>query len=281
MKKYVLFDNIIDINATEPIAISTRELLKFLKVETLTIKELSRDLGSHDMGYDKKGFYVANAKNLALANKEGGAIICAEDSVFLSIQLTIQALRNDAALKSEIDTLLKEQDLELDLDIQINTLADFLVEEIGLSKISKLVKNNFGAFNAAIYLGSSQCQLSQFSTLGSYTDILKTLGAQCISYDLADQSSGYEIKEIKQELAFKMSGSLMLDMFDNAADFVLVNDARSFVMFDQHQRELEKTVGREIDLSIFSLAQLVLLAFGETNREVLGLKYHKIQTKII
>ena len=281
MKRYVLFDNVIDVNATEPIAISARELLKFLKVETLTIKALSRDLGSHNMGYDKKGFYIANAKNLALANKEQCAIICAEDSVFLSLQLTIQALRNDAALKSEIDTLLKEEDLELDLDIKIDTLANFLVKEIGLSKISKLVKNNFEAFNVAIYFGSHQCQLSQFSTLDSYTNILKTLGAKLISYDLSNQSSGYEIHEINQKLAFKMSGSLLLDMFDNAADFVLINDARSFVMFDKYQRELEKTVGRDIDLSIFSLAQLLLLGFGETNREVLGLKYHKIQTKII
>ncbi|MDX1809857.1 MAG: heterodisulfide reductase [Sulfurospirillaceae bacterium] len=281
MKKYVLFDSIIDINTTEPIARSTQELLKFLNVKLVNIKNFSRDTGIEDMGFDMKNFYINNAKNLALANKEQCSIICADDSSYLSLCVCVEELKNNEELKNEINSLLREEKLELDLDIEIYTLADFLVKELGNKKISKHIKHKFEQFNAAMYLGSHKCLISKYTDLDSYSEILNILGINVINYDLKDQSSGYEILDINPNLAFKMSGALMLDMFDNAADFVVVNDARSFVMFDKHQKELEKSVGREIGLSVFGLAQILLLGFGETNKDVLGLNDHKVKTKII
>lgn len=281
MKKYVLFDSIIDINTTEPIAHAATEVLKFLNIKLIEIKNFTRDASVQEMGFNKKKFYINHAKNLALANKAQCGIICADDSSYLSFCVCAEDLRNDEELKNEINSILREENLELDLNIEIYNLADFLVKEFGIKKLSKHIKQNFEKFNAALYLGSNKCQIGKYADLSSYCELLKTLGIKKINYDLLDQSSGYEILDVNEKLAFKMSGSLMLDMFDNAADFVIINDARSFVMFDKYQKELEKSVGREIGLSIFCLAQILLLSFGETDKEALGLNHHKVKTKII
>jgi len=281
MKKYVLYDAIIDINKTLPLVSSTKELFKFLNLEIPVLKDTVRDLGCDSLGVDPARFYEANAKNLALSSKENSHIVCVEDSSFLSLNLTLEKLKKDEKLRNVIEETLAKEDLELDLDIKILNLADFLLQVLSKSKIQKKVINSFEKFIAALYLGSYQCQINKYSDTNVYSDILNSVSLKLIKYNLKNQVSGYDIYDLNEELSLKMAGTIMLDMFDNAADFVVVNDARSFVMFDALQKDLEKSVGREIGLSVFGLAEILLLAFGVSDREKLGLNDHKIKTDLI
>ena len=281
MKKYVLYDAIIDINKTLPLVTSTKELFKFLNLDIPVLKDSIRDLGCDSLGVDPIGFYEANAKNLALASKEKSDIVCVEDSSFLSLNLTLEKFKKDEKLRSDLEATLAKENLELDLDIKILSLADFLLKVLGKSKIQKKVINSFEKFIATLYLGSYQCQINKYSDTKAYDDILNSIGLKLAKYDLKNQVSGYDIYNLNEKLSLKMSGTIMLDMFDNAADFVVVNDARSFVMFDYFQKELEKSVGREIGLAVFGLAEILLLAFGVNGKEKIGLNDHKIKTDLI
>jgi len=281
MKKYVLFDSIIDINHTLPLATSAKELLKVLNLEIPVLNGANRDTGIDSMGEDISKFYLQNAKTLALASKEKSDIVCVEDSSFLSLKTTANELKKDDKLRDSVSAELKEDDLELNLDIEILTLADFIIKEFGTGKLKKSIKNSFDKFLAALYLGSYQCQLSSFTDTTSYEKLLDVTGVKLVKYDLKNQVCGYDINDTNKELSYKIAGNLMLDMFDNAADFVVVNDARSFVMFDEHQKELEQNVGREIGLDIFSLAEVLLLALGITDKKRIGLDNHIIKTNIV
>jgi len=281
MKKYVLYDAIIDINKTLPLVTSTKELFKFLNLNIPVLKGSIRDLGCNSLSVDPIGFYEANAKNLALASKEYSHIVCVEDSSFLSLNLTLEKLKKDEKLRNDLETTLAKENLELDLDIKIVNLADYLLQVRGKSKIQKKVINSFEKFIATLYLGSYQCQINKYSNTNTYSDILNAISLKLAKYDLKNQVSGYDIYDLNEELSLKMSGTIMLDMFDNAADFVVVNDARSFVMFDDLQKDLEKSVGREIGLTVFGLAEVLLLAFGVSDKEKIGLNDHKIKTSLI
>ncbi len=281
MKKYVLYDAIININKTLPLVSSTKKLFEFLNIKIPVLKDSIRDLGCDSLGIDPIGFHEANAKNLALAAKENSDIVCVEDSSFLSLNITLEKLKKDEKFRHILETTLAKEDLELDLDIKIFNLADFLLQTLGKSKIQKKVINNFEKFMAALYLGSYQCQINKYSDTNKYSDILDSANLKLIKYNLKNQVSGYDVYDLNEELALKMAGTIMLDMFDNAADFVVINDARSFVMFDNLQKDLEKSVGREIGLSVFGLAEILLLAFGVTDKEKIGLNDHKIKTTLI
>ncbi len=281
MKKYVLYDAIININKTLPLVNSTKELFKFLNLKVPVLKNASRDLGCDSIGIDCVGFHEANAKNLALASKENSHIVCVEDSSFLSLNLTLEELKKDEKFRRSIEETLAKEELELDLNIEILTLAEFLLEVLGKSKIQKKVINSFEKFMAALYLGSYQCQIHKYSNTNAYSDILNVVNLKLVNYNLKNQVSGYDIYDLNEELSLKMSGNLMLDMFDNAADFVVVNDARSFVMFDDLQKDLEKKVGREIGLSVFGLAEILLLAFGMSDKAKIGLNDHAVKTNMI
>ena len=277
MKNYVLYDTILDVNKTLPLVKSTKELLKFLDVEISSLESTPRDIGCESIGLDIDAFYNNNANILALASSKKSSIVCVEDSSFLSLKLTLEQINSDEKLQARLE----KENINIDPDIQIYTLADFLLKEIGVKKIKEKVKNSFKNFQAALYLGSYQCQLSNLSDVSSYAKIAQSIGLKLIDYSLKNQVDGYEINDVAQNLSYKMAGELMLDMFDNAADFVLINDARSFIMFDEHQKKLEKTTGRDIDLAVFNIAQLLLLAFGVDDKEKIGLSEHKVNTNII
>ncbi len=281
MKKYVLFDAILDINHTLPLTTSAKELLKVLNLEIPLLSGASRDMGVEFIGEDMSKFYIQNAKTLALASNEKSGIVCTEDSSFLSLKTAVAELKKDDKLRDEVSTELKKDNLELNLDIKIFTLADFIIKEFGVAKLKKSIKNSFDKFLAALYLGSYQCQLSRFTDTDSYGKLLEATGLKLVEYDLKNQVCGYDINDANEELSYKMAGSLMLDMFDNAADFVVVNDARSFIMFDKEQKELEDSVGREIGLTVFGLAEVLLLALGITDKKRIGLDNHIIKTDIV
>ncbi len=281
MKKYVLYDAIIDINKTSALANSAKELLKFLNLKVPVLSHAPRDIGCESIGLGIEAFHGSNAKVLALASKEKSEIVCVEDGSFLSLRKSKEELSKNDKLREQVEAELVKEGLELNLNIKIHTLAQFLIEHVGLSKIRKNIKNSFGKFNAALYLGSYRCQIEKYSDSSVYALLLDSIGLKLVDYDLKNQISGYEISDTHEELAFKMAGNLMLDMFDNGADFVVVNDARSFIMFDEYQKELEKSVGREIGLSVFGLAELLLLAFGVTEKGKIGLDRHKVKTDIL
>ena len=276
MKKYVLYDSIIDINSTSPLVKSTNELFKFLNIKVASLKNAPRDIGCESIGLDENAFHDANAKILSLATEAKSDIVCAEDSSFLSLNLTLTKLKEDEKFKSVM-----EEKYQINQEIDIVSLADFLVNEVGIAKIKKNIKNSFEKFNAALYLGSYQCQVKRYSDESNYSKLLETIGLNLVKYDLKNQVCGYEINDVNSALSFKMAGSLMLDIFDNAADFVVISDARSFVMFDKHQKELEKSIGRDIDLSVFGIAEVLLLSFGVVNKSDIGLNNHAVEVKLI
>ncbi|MFK5881171.1 MAG: heterodisulfide reductase [Sulfurospirillum sp.] len=281
MKKYVLFDAIIDINHTLPLATSAKELLKVLNLEIPILGGVSRDRGLESIGEDKETFFRENAKTLALATKEKSDIVCVEDSSFLSLRTTLEKLKEDEKLANLTIKELEKNNLELNLDIKIFTLADFIIKEFGMAKLKKNISKNFKNFLVALYLGSYQCQIQRYSDIKSYSKLLEATELKLIDYNLKNQVCGYDIYDTNEQLACEMAGALMLDMFDNAADFVVINDARSFAMFDEHQKELEKSVGREIGLTVLCLAEVLLLALGITDKKRIGLDNHVIKTKIV
>ncbi len=281
MKKYVLYDNIIQKNRTISFVTATKELLSFFNKDISILENTTEDKGCDKLVLNLDNFHYNNAKILAMANLKESNILCVEDSSFLSLSLTKMKLEHNLEFKNEINSKLKKENLELNLDISILPLVKYIKDEIGFDKIFKTVKYDFTKFKTALYLGSFWCDLEQFTDLSLYENLLKLTGAELIKYSMKENSCGYEILNIKSNLAYKMAGTIMLDMFDNACDFVVVNDARSFIIFDNYQKELERSVNREIGLSVFNLPQIILLACGITDKNRLGLDKHKIKTEII
>lgn len=81
-----------------------------------------------------------------------------------------------------------------------------------------------------------------------------------IPFETAYESDGFEVFESVELLAKRFAAKTLLDMFDNGADFILVDDVRSFIMFDFYQKACEKAAGREIGLSVLTIPSTLTLS---------------------
>jgi len=281
MKKYFLFDKLIQSDKTISFATAAKTLVTLLKIDAIPFKDAKADIGSEMLGLDKMKFYERNAYNLSLASREQRDILCFENSSFTSLWMTKEALLNDDDLKNLIAQRLSKDNIVLNLTSNIVTLEAVIQEEIGFKQLETLIKHPFNKFNVALFLGTSTCRAKKHSDTALSGTLLDLIGAKRIAYTSAYESDGFEVLDISTPLAYGLAAKTMLDIFDNAADFIVVTDARSLIMFDFYQKTLEKSVHREIELSVLSLAQVLLLAFGIVDKKSLGLDQHKVPATLI
>lgn len=281
MKQYFLFDKLIQSDKTSSFATAAKTLVELLKIDAIPFKDAKADIGSEMLSLDKMKFYERNAYTLSLASMEQRDILCFENSSFTSLWMTKEALSNDDDLKNLIAQKLSKNNIVLNLTTNIVTLEAVLQEDIGFKQLEMMIKNPFNKFNVALFLGTSTCRAKKHSDTALSGTLLDLVGAKRIAYESAYESDGFEVLDVSTTLSYGLASKAMLDMFDNAADFVVVSDARSLVMFDFYQKALEKSVQREIELSVLSLAQVLLLAFGIVDKKSLGLDQHKISATLI
>lgn len=281
MKNYFLFDTLIQREKTAPMIVAARKLIELLNIDAPSFKGAKADLGSEYMGLDRLKFLEHYAYNLTLAAEQKRDIICFEQSSLVSHAQTKEILQNDANLKFEIAERLGKHNLSLNLEVNVISLEQLLLEEMGAEKLTVLLKHPFDKFQTALFFGSNACRAKKYRKEELLTQLLDLIKLKRVKHESTYESDGFEVYDASPLLAKKLAAKAMLDMFDNAADFVLVSDARSFIMFDFYQKELEKIAGREIRLSVLSLAELLLLAFGETTKKVIGLDQHKVAITLI
>ena len=275
MAQYRLFDNIIEKDVASSFVSSAKELLNMLKIEAPVLVNSKQDIATEGKSLSEESFLYNNAYNLALAKKENADIICVEDSSYTSLNISKLILLEDDVARKKVSQKLKKDDLEIALDISVLHVNEILKDVVGFDKLKEMVKRPFDKFNTAIFNGNKT------HNLATNDAILSLMGVNIVDFKTQDDSDGYEILKASPTISKKLAGKVMLDMFDNAADFVVTNDARSFYMFDKLQKSLETTVGRDIELSVFSTVQIVLLALGYDDISKMGLDTHKVVTNLI
>ena len=275
MAKYRLFDNIIEKDGANSFVLATTALLDELSIEAPILKNSKPDIAAEGKALNEEAFLYNCAYNLALAKGEDADIICVEDSSYTSLNVAKIMLIENSDLKDAVISRLKKDNLELCLDTKVLHINEILRDVVGFDKLEKMIKKPFNEFNIAIFNGNKT------QNLETNDAIMTLLGAKVVSFETQNDSDGYEIVKTSKQLAEKLAAKIMLDAFDNAADFVVTNDARSFVMFEPCQKSLERCVGRDIELSVFSTAQVVLMALGCVDKSKLGLDFHKVPTTLI
>ena len=275
MAQYRLFDNIMEQEAASSFVSSAKELLTMLNIEAPVLSNSKQDVGTEGKSLNEEAFVYNCAYNLARTKKENASLICVEDSSYSSLNIAKLILLEDNEKAEAINARLQKDDLELSLDVKVLHVNEILSDVVGFDKLKELVKRPFDKFNVAIFNGNKT------QNLASNDKILSFLGANIVNFETQNDSDGYEILRAAPSHAKRLAGKVMLDIFDNGADFVVTNDARSFYMFDTLQKSLEVTMGRDIELSVFSSAQIVLLALGYEDVSKMGLDTHKIVTQMI
>ncbi len=148
-------------------------------------------------------------------------------------------------------------------------------KEIKFDEVTKLtnIKYSFENFNIAYYEGASICRKTQ--------NIINSLSANFLALPIMTNDLAMKTFHINPLFTYALAAEVMLDAFDNGADFIVVDNAETFYLLDSHRKELEKVSGREIVLPVIHSSELIKLASGEHEEVKKSLASHSIDPEII
>jgi len=81
---------------------------------------------------------------------------------------------------------------------------------------------------------------------------IAALGATMTTFARAHKLCGLALLEDRKALAFKKAGTTLLDALDSGADILVVENAAAYEMFKKNLSAIERTVGRDIELTLIT-----------------------------
>jgi succinate dehydrogenase / fumarate reductase, cytochrome b subunit len=225
-----------------------------------------------------------NARTFAMAQKTGLAMmnIC---STCQGAQSECQErLDADAGYRDHINEVLAAEGLQYEAGITNKNFLWLLVEDYGLDRLAGLVKRPLSGLRVGPFYG---CYVLRPTTRLGYQEypqrdlymerVIETLGGEAVEYDGSRKCCGFPVITMNRETSLKQAGRHIGDAIDEGADALVTPCPLCHLNLDLQQPDAATVVGRDLDLPILHLPQLVGLALGLAPKE-LGMNKHVVRT---
>jgi len=231
-----------------------------------------------------------NARTFALAQKTGLAMmnIC---STCQGAQSECQErLDANAAYRKHINEALSGEGLEYVAGQDGFTNKNFLwllVEDIGLEALRAQVTRPLEGLRVGPFYGcyvlrpKARLGYDEYPERDLYLEqVIEALGGQVVDYDGARKCCGFPVITMNRETSLTQAGTHVGDAIDAGADCLVTPCPLCHLNLDMQQPEAAKVVGRDLDLAVLHLPQLVGLAMGFEPKK-LGMPKHIASTKLV
>lgn len=281
--KYALYTGCTAKESTPELLKSTLAVAKELEIEFEILTEATCCGASHLQDFDDFLSLVLNARNICYAEKRGLELVTICNTCQINLAMTKDRLDNNPNLKAKVNEKLKEVGLEYKGTSKIRHLLYVLRDSYGYENIKQKVKKPLTGFNIAPFYGCHNIRPSELQNKSnngenpynptSMDELIVALGANSVNYYHKNKCCGFHVDLQAPHTAHKLSGNALLDAKDNSADMVVTPCPLCHLNFDVYQKKSAKEVGREINLPILHLAQVIGLALG-ISKDELGFKHH-------
>jgi succinate dehydrogenase / fumarate reductase, cytochrome b subunit len=233
-----------------------------------------------------------NARTFALAQQVDGA------DLMMNICSTCQGAQGEcqerldanAEYRAHVNSTLAEEGLTYEKDpggaggpFTNKNFLWLLVEEIGLEKLSSLVKRPLTNLKVGPFYGCyivrprDRLGIDEEHPRDQYLEqLIDALGGTVIEYAGMRKCCGFPIITMNKQASLKQAGRHLGDAVDAEADCLVTPCPLCHLNLDLQQPLAEKVVGRELRMPVLHLPQLVGLALGLEPKE-LGLSRHVVR----
>lgn len=284
MKELSLFLGCLIPNRYPGIEKATKLVLDKLEIKWSELKEASCcPAPGVFRSFDKITWLSLASRNLALAEEKDTDLLTICNGCFSSLMDANNILKDDAAIKNEVNSHLKEIGKEYLGTIEVRHIIEFLYKEIGAKRIDRFVEKPL-EIKAAVHYGCHLLKPTKDRKLGGFEcpvffdELVETTGAKSINYEGKTSccGAGGGVRSGMLETSLKMTEYKLERMKKAGADCIV--DACPFchLQYDSGQVELAKA-GKLYNLPVLHYSQLLGLALGYTCEEV-GLHLNAIKS---
>ena len=288
--KYALYTGCTARESTPELLMSTMAIAKELDIELVLLDEASCCGASHLQDFDDQLSLTLNARNICYAEKLGLTMVTICNTCQLNTAMTKERLDSDPKLKEQINGKLAEVNLEYKGTSEVKHFLYALIDDLGIDAIASKVKRpltdmQIGAFYGCHNIRPSELHHSSNGGESSYKPnsldrLIVALGGKNVEYESKNKCCGFHVELQAPQTANRLSGTALLDAIDNGAEVIVTPCPLCHLRMDTQQAHITEEMGREVDIPILHLPQMVGIALG-IERAKLGLKHHVSDVKFV
>ncbi|MEM3627812.1 MAG: CoB--CoM heterodisulfide reductase iron-sulfur subunit B family protein [Candidatus Bathyarchaeia archaeon] len=247
--------------------ISARKVLQKLGVELVEMPEfnccgLPMDPVSHEM------MLILAARNLALAEREGLNILTLCPGCAGTLKKVNKMLKEDKALREEVNKRLKEDGLEFKGTIDAKHLMQVLIEDVGLERIKNAVVKPLTALKVAEHNGCHILRPKEYIGFDDPEDpqtlkrLVEATGATCLDYLDETECCGAPSVGVNDKIALQLARDKLNHIKVVGAQAMITICPFCHIMYDTNELRIEKMFNETYGIPILHYTQLLGLAMG-------------------
>ena len=285
---YALFTGCTAKQSTPELLSSTLAVAEKLGIKITILEEASCCGASHLQDFDEFLAHVLNARNICYAEKLGLTMITICNTCQLNSAMTKHALDTDPELKARVNEKLAEVGLEYKGTSEIKHFLYTLIDEYGLDKIREKVVTPLSRFNIAPFYGCHNIRPSELHEPSngeenpynptSLDRLIEALEGNPVEYESKNKCCGFHVELQANHTSEVLAGNALVDAIDNDADMMVTPCPLCHLKMDTYQDDIGKVMGREVELPVLHMPQMVALALGCSEKEI-GLDFHVRKAK--
>jgi heterodisulfide reductase subunit B len=232
---------------------------------------------------DHMTWLALGARNLSLCKNNGGVISFCSGCVE-TLKGVNYFINKDLATKKEVNRYLQKVGKIYEGKTEVKHFAEIIYEN--LEKVKKSVEKPLEGFKVAVHYGCHYLRPSEiigwddpFEPI-TIDEIIKTIGAESVEYDLKMECCGNPVEKSDKDLSLLMIDNKLKAIENAGANCVAVVCPACYQQYEFNQRELNKRNNTEYNIPIFYLSELIALAFGFSPEEI-GLNFHRIKPNVL
>jgi len=253
--------------------ISARKVLQKLGVELVEMPEfnccgLPLDPVSHET------MLILAARDLALAEQQNLNIITLCPGCAGTLKKVNKILKADKTLREQINSHLKESELEFKGTVEAKHILQVLIEDVGLDKIKAAVVKPLTMLNVAEHVGCHLLRPKEYIGFDDPEDpttlkkLIEVTGANCLDYIDETECCGAPSVGVNDKVAL----SLARDKFNHLkmveAQALITICAFCHIMYDTNELRIEKMFNETYGIPVLHYPQLLGLAMGISPEEL-------------
>lgn len=225
----------------------------------------------------EKTWYVLAARNLSLAEAEGGDILTICNGCTYTLYAASKDLKRDEKLRSEVNHVLAKTGRSFKGGVEVLSIVRYLYEKVGVERIRKYVKKPLVGVKAALHHG---CHL--FEELEDYDDVKKpralkelveALGAEITHYPSEMLCCGAFLQPIEENLHLEVVREKLRDVKAQGATCLVVTCPTCYLQYDLGQLQIKRKLREEYGLPVLHYVELLALSLGLPVRDAIS-KFH-------
>lgn len=225
------------------------------------------------------------ARNLCIAEKMRLDILTLCSGCYETLKTTRVLLEEDKAAFDRINSVLKKIGYEYKGTSKVYHFAELFSQEEILEKIKNILMKPLDNLNVAVHYG---CHLIRPSKILQFDHperpetmdkIIKTMGAKSVAFAGKLECCGF-CARLQEEIGFELVENKMTELKELEEEVdVMVGVCPACVgQYDRKQRLISRKTGKELDIPVLYLPELMAIAFG-VEPDKLGLTNRSVKPK--